>query len=97
MPLWGAIAVGSTALIGTDGHGYYTAPLDGDLAVTRLALTTEAIYHASILRLWVDPVDAGRVFALTASDGLWFRVGGRRRAAGTLAVGVAVSRSLETG
>ena len=71
VPLWGAIAVGGTALIGTDGHGYYTAPLDGDLAVARLALTTEAIYHASILRLWVDPVDAGRVFALTASDGLW--------------------------
>ena len=76
VPLWGAIAVGGTALIGTDGHGYYTAPLDGDLAVTRLALTTEAIYHASILRLWVDPVgagpiDSGRVFALTASDGLW--------------------------
>lgn len=71
VPLWGAIAVGGTALIGTDGHGYYTAPLDGDFAVARLALTTEAIYHASILRLWVDPVDAGRVFALTASDGLW--------------------------
>ena len=71
VPLWGAIAVGGTALIGTDGHGYYTAPLDGDLAVARLALTTEAIYHASILRLWLDPVDAGRVFALTASDGLW--------------------------
>ena len=71
VPLWGAIAVGGTALIGTDGHGYYTAPLDGDLAVARLALTTEAIYHASILRLWVDPVDAGRVFAFTASDGLW--------------------------
>ncbi len=71
VPLWGAIAVGGTALIGTDGHGYYTASLDGDFAVARLALTTEAIYHASILRLWVDPVDAGTVFALTASDGLW--------------------------
>ena len=76
VPLWGAIAVGGTALIGTDGHGYYTATLDGDLTAARLALTTEAIYHASILRLWVDPVeagraDAGRVFALTASDGLW--------------------------
>ena len=68
--LWGAIAVSRTALIGTDGHGYYTASLDGDLAPARLPLTTEAIYHASILRLWVDP-GGGRVFALTAGDGLW--------------------------
>ena len=72
VPLRGAVAVSSTALVGTDDHGYYTASLEGDLAVRRLPLTTEAIYRASILRLWVDPrTDGVTVFALTASDGLW--------------------------
>ena len=73
VPLWGAIAVRGTALIGTDAHGYYTASLDGDvLAVERPKHTTKAIYGASILGLWVDPEsDGGKVFALTARDGLW--------------------------
>lgn len=72
VPLWGAVAVSTTALVGSDGHGYYTASLDGDLVVRRLPLTTEAIYGASIQRLWVDPETDGRtIFALTASDGLW--------------------------
>jgi len=72
--LRGAAAVSGTAFIGTDDHGYYTAALDGDLAVTRLPLTTEAIYHASILRFWIDPETVAgtrSLFALTAGDGLW--------------------------
>ena len=72
VPLRSAVAVNGTALVGTDDHGYYTASLEGGLTVRRLPLTTEAIYHASILSLWVDPEsDGGTVFALTASDGLW--------------------------
>ena len=72
VPLWGAVAVRRTALIGTDAHGYYTASLDDDLVVKRPKHTTKAIYDASILALWVDPEsDGGKVFALTARDGLW--------------------------
>ena len=72
VPLWGAVAVRGTALIGTDAHGYYTASLDDDLVVKRPKHTTKAIYDASILALWVDPEpDGGKVFALTARDGLW--------------------------
>ena len=70
--LWGAVAVRRTALIGTDAHGYYTASLDGGLDVERPKHTTKAIYDASILTFWVDPEsDGGKVFALTARDGLW--------------------------
>ena len=74
VPLTGVAAVAGTALIGTDGFGYYTAAIDGDLSVTRLPLTTEPIYQASIRSFWVDPETAGgkrTVFALTAGDGLW--------------------------
>ena len=74
VPLWGAVAVRGTALIGTDAHGYYTASLDGDddLEVERPKHTTKAIYDASILTFWVDPEpDGDKVFALTARDGLW--------------------------
>ena len=74
VPLTGVAAVEGTALIGTDGFGYYTAAVDGDLSVTRLPLTTEPIYQASIRSFWVDPETAGgtrTVFALTAGDGLW--------------------------
>lgn len=74
VPLTGVTPVERTALIGTDGFGYYTAAVDGDLSVTRLPLTTEPIYQASIRSFWVDPETAGgkrTVFALTAGDGLW--------------------------
>ena len=76
VPLTGITPVAGTALIGTDGFGYYTAAIDGDLSVTRLPLTTEPIYQASIRSFWVDPETAGgtrtrTVFALTAGDGLW--------------------------
>ena len=74
VPLTGITPVAGTALIGTDGFGYYTAVVDGDLSVTRLPLTTEPIYQASIRSFWVDPETAGgkrTVFALTAGDGLW--------------------------
>ncbi len=74
VPLTGLTPVERTALIGTDGFGYYTAAVDGDLSVTRLPLTTEPIYQASIRSFWVDPETAGgkrTVFALTAGDGLW--------------------------
>ncbi len=74
VPLTGVAAVDGTGLIGTDGFGYYTAAVDGDLSVTRLPLTTEPIYQASIRSFWVDPETAGgkrTVFALTAGDGLW--------------------------
>lgn len=72
VPLRSAAAVSGTAFIGTDDHGYYTASLDGDLTVARSPLTTEAIYHASILRFWADPdTGDGTLFALTAGDGLW--------------------------
>ena len=71
VPLWGAVAVRRTALIGTDAHGYYTASLDGGLEVERPKHTTKAIYDASILALWVDPESDVKVFALTARDGLW--------------------------
>ena len=74
VPLTGVAAVAGTALIGTDGFGYYTAAIDGDLSVTRLPLTTEPIYQASIRSFWVDSETAGgkrTVFALTAGDGLW--------------------------
>jgi hypothetical protein len=70
-------AVSGTGLIGTDGYGYYTASFDGELAVERLPLTTEAIYQASILGFWVGPetADGSRtirtLFVLTAGDGLW--------------------------
>ena len=72
--LTGVTPVEGTALIGTDGFGYYTAAVDGALSVTRLPLTTEPIYQASIRSFWVDPETAGgkrTVFALTAGDGLW--------------------------
>ena len=74
VPLTGITPVAGTALIGTDGFGYYTAAIDGDLSVTRLPLTTEPIYQASIRSFWVDPETASgtrTVFALTAGDGLW--------------------------
>ncbi len=74
VPLTGVTPVEGTALIGTDGFGYYTAAVDGALSVTRLPLTTEPIYQASIRSFWVDPETAGgkrTVFALTAGDGLW--------------------------
>ncbi len=74
VPLAGMAAVGATMLIGTDGFGYYTAALTDDLSVSRLPITTEAIYRSSIRGFQVDRDTAGRthtVFAITTGDGLW--------------------------
>ena len=70
----GLAPVGSTVLVGTDGFGYYTVDLDGDLSAERLPFTTEALYTASIPGFLIDPdgpdEDASTVFALTNGDGL---------------------------